>query len=130
GKWHPHDRLAFVGGNDLQTDHGGKRRPLERRHRSFGLRVHREAFAVANLIANSTASVGAVARASPSISGHDLSATMGRPNFFAKPISASVPPSPGKATTASQLAMMTALRASPIPVAITNSLNSLALARS
>ena len=42
---------------------------------------------------------------------------MGFRIFFAKPISASVPPSPGNAITASALATMIALRASPIPVA-------------
>jgi hypothetical protein len=55
---------------------------------------------------------------------------MGRFIFLANPISASVPPSPSSAITASAVATMIALRASPIPVAIANSTWRFAVERS
>src|SRR5271163_321908 len=87
-------------------------------------------FDAASLSASATASTGVSARCRPSISVHEFSATIGSPNFFAKPISANVPPSPASAITASALAIITALRASPIPVAIANSICWLAACRS
>src|SRR5271163_4367992 len=87
-------------------------------------------FDAASLSASATASTGVSARCRPSISVHEFSATIGLPNFFAKPISANVPPSPASAITASALATITALRASPMPVAIANSMWRFAALRS